>query len=200
MLKATNGIIFKRKKGGKNWWYLRLYLVDTDAVNRKDRYKDKYIATTLLATKKNQAEANALLYEEMQKYSEVGSSTRFDEYCEHWLSQKKPELETTTFEGYVYKVRHIIDYFGQHPVTLSELSVQNVKDFYASLLSQKKSCSSQRDIIGLSNRTIKDIGVLLRSILSEAVILGYIRCNPASKIKTPKRPQTEKRSTYISKE
>ena len=86
MLTCTNGIVYKRTKQKKEWWYLRLYLVDDQAKKRKDKYKNKYIPTDLLATKRNLAQANALLYAEMQKYA-AGEHMRFDLYCEEWLKR-----------------------------------------------------------------------------------------------------------------
>lgn len=197
MITASNGTVYKRKKGGKDWWYLRLYLVDTDAVNHQRKYRDKYIPTGLLATKKNMPKANALLYDALQKYTAIGEQMPFDRYCQYWLIQKKAEVEITTFEGYSYKVQHIIDYYGDNPVTLGELSPQDIKNFYGYLLIKKKACPSQRDNKGLSNRTIKDIAVLLRSILEEAVDLEYIRHNPSANVKIPKRPQEETKRSYI---
>ena len=196
MLTCTNGTVYKRTKQKKEWWYIRLYLVDDKAKKRKDKYKNKYIPTGLLATKRNLAQANALLYAEMQKYA-AGEHMRFDLYCEEWLKRKKIEVELTTYEGYAYKIKHIIDYFSSCGYTLGELEPQHIKDFYGYLLTKEKQAPAQREAQGLSNRTMKDIAVLLRSILDEAVDLEYIRHNPSAKIKTPKRPQAQAKRTYI---
>ena len=196
MITCTNGTVYKRTKQKKEWWYIRLYLVDDQAKKRKDKYKNKYIPTGLLATKRNLAQANALLYAEMQKYG-AGEHMRFDLYCEEWLKRKKIEVELTTYEGYSYKVQHIIDYFSLRGLTLGELEPQHIKDFYGYLLTKEKQAPAQREAKGLSNRTMKDIAVLLRSILDEAVDLEYIRHNPSAKIKTPKRPQAQAKRTYI---
>lgn len=197
MIRCTNGTVYKRTKQKKEWWYIRLYLVDDQAKKRKEKYKNKYIATELLATKRNLAQANALLYAEMKKYA-AGEHMRFDLYCEEWLKRKKIEVELTTYEGYAYKIKHIIDYFSSCGYTLGELEPQHIKDFYGYLLTKEKQAPAQREAKGLSNRTMKDIAVLLRSILDEAVDLEYIRHNPSAKIKTPKRPQAQAKRTYIS--
>lgn len=196
MITCTNGIVYKRTKQKKEWWYLRLYLVDDQAKKRKDKYKNKYIPTDLLATKRNLAQANAMLYTEMQKYG-AGEHMRFDLYCQEWLKRKKLEVEITTYEGYAYKIQHIIDYFSACGLTLGEIEPQHIKDFYGYLLTKEKSCQAQRAVKGLSNRSIKDISVLLRSILEEACDLEYIRHNPAARIKTPKKPETKMKRSYI---
>lgn len=197
MITCTNGTIYKRTKNKKEWWYLRLYLVDDRAKERKSKYKNKYIATGLLATKRNKAKANAMLFDEMQKYTAIGEKMPFNLYCSEWLNRKKIEVETTTYEGYAYKVQHIIDYFSTVGLTLGELEPQHIKDFYAYLLTKEKIAPAQRELKGLSNRTIKDVCVLLRTILEEAVNLEYIRHNPAAKIKTPKKPETKPKRAYI---
>lgn len=197
MLTCSNGKVYKRTKDKKEWWYLRLYLVDDKAEERKNKYKNKYVSTGLLATKKNLAKANALLFEEMQKYTAIGEKMPFDRYCSEWLKRKKIEVEITTYEGYAYKVQHIIDYFSSTGLTLGELEPQHIKDFYGYLLTKEKASPAQRETKGLSNRTIKDVAVLLRSILEEAVDLEYIRHNPSAKIKTPKHPQAEAKHAYI---
>lgn len=197
MITCKNGTVYKRTKDKKEWWYLRLYLVDDTAKDRKNKYKNRYIATGLLATKRNKAKANAMLFDEMQKYSAIGEKMPFDRYCQEWLSRKQIEVELTTYEGYAYKIKHIIDYFSSCGYTLGELEPQHIKDFYGYLLTKEKQAPAQREAKGLSNRTMKDIAVLLRSILDEAVDLEYIRHNPSAKIKTPKRPQAQAKRTYI---
>lgn len=197
MITCKNGTVYKRTKQKKEWWYIRLYLVDDQAKERKNKYKNKYIATGLLATKRNKAQANAMLFDEMQKYSAVGEKMPFDRYCQEWLNRKQIEVEITTYEGYAYKVQHIVDYFSSVGLTLGELEPQHIKDFYGYLLTKEKACPAQRELKGLSNRTIKDVAVLLRSILEEAVDLEYIRHNPAARIKTPKKPETKAKHAYI---
>ena len=197
---ASNGIVYKRKKGGQDLWYIRLYMVDMEAKERKQKYQDKYISTGLEATRKNLPKANAMLNDELEKHSKLGASTRLVDYCKYWLNLKKEQRETTTYEGYVYKVQHIIDYFTDHPVTLGELKAADVTAFYLSLLKVKKVCPSQRSEKGLSNRTIKDIAVLFRSILDDAVRNEFIVRNPAFKIAPPTHTENhvDKQREHIS--
>lgn len=197
MFTCKSGKVVTRTKSKKEWYYLRLYLIDDTAKEHKDKYKTKYVATDLLATKRNFSKANALLDTEIEKYSAIGEKMRFDLYCNEWLNRKKLEVETTTYEGYLYKIQHIIDYFSTCGLALGEIQPQNIKDFYGYLLTKEKQAPAQREAKGLSNRTMKDIAVLLRSILDEAVDLEYIRHNPSAKIKTPKRPQAQAKRTYI---
>lgn len=198
MITCQNGQIEVREKNGKEWFYLRLYLID-DSVHGRKKYKNKYIDTGLAATKRNRVKANQLLAEEISSYTEVGKDMKFSAYCQQWFESKCLQTEINTSEGYAYRLKHITSYFDDMNFSLGEITPQDVKDFYNYLLTKPKSRTSyaQRSEVGLSNRTVKDIASLLRSILKEAYELGHITKNPAARVKVPKKPEDQKDPSFI---
>ena len=79
---------------------------------------------------------------------------------------------------------------------LSDLSAEDVSKFYRYLLTVERKIGHQK-IIGYANRTLKDIGVLLRSVLKDAQILHYINENPASNVKVPRKVEDIQQKAYV---
>ena len=82
---------------------------------------------------------------------------------------------------------------------LSELSATEICEFYRYLLTVERDIGHQHKI-GYANRTLKDIGVLLRSILKDALSLHYISENPAANIKVPKKVEDIEQRAYVGAE
>lgn len=196
---CTGGKVTTKKES--EYWFARLYFRDTELEGQR-QFSSKYFPTGLLATKKNKAEAESILQRRIKEYSPLGVDTPFSVYCERWLEKKKPTLEQTTYEGYQYKLGHITAYFGKKNVSVAGVTPEMVQDFYCSLLTVKKSAPSQRQDEGLSNRTIKDISMLLRSVIDDAYTLDYIKdarlVEKIKKVKAPRRPECVKKKAYIS--
>lgn len=199
MLICTGGKVettyYKKKK--QNEYVIRLYLVD-DETRKKT---SKRIPTGLSATRANKREAERLCDREKSKHSSIGSSTDFSTYCVRWLEGIKGTLEVTTYETYAYRIRHITSYFDPKGLKLCELTPAVVNDFYLSLLETKKTSTSQREEVGLSNRTIKDIVTVLRAIIRNAYLNdGAIDERDANRIinlKAPKRPESPAERRHI---
>lgn len=199
---CKSGRIIEKKRQGKDRYFLRLNIVDTTVDGKK--YLTKDIATGLEVSKRNFQKANALLDEAISSYQggleEEGQKPLFfHQYCEKWLEDKKPSLELTSYEGYCHKVRIITSYFEEHPVLLADLAAEDVRDFYRHLLTVERDVGHQH-IIGYANRTVKDVGVLLRSILNEALSLRHINENPASGVKVPRKVEDLGQRAYIGAE
>lgn len=200
MFICKSGRVIKKRKNGVETYYIRLNLIDNDKVGR-DKYRAKDIDTGLKATVRNRSKANALVEYEVSKYAQIGDEMLFSAYCQQWLERKKAEVELTTYEGYEYRVGHIIKYFTTHPVKLGSLTADDVDRFYRYLLTKEKDSPTQRDNVGLSNRTIKDIASLLRTILSDSLMLGHQkdkdRIELIINVKAPKKPKTHSSDAYI---
>lgn len=201
MLRCTGGKLETRTRSGKKQWYIRLYYTD-DAVQGKGRYVNKYLQTGLVATKENRAIAEKMLLEQKEMYSPQGMDILFHQYCEEWLAKKKSTVEVTTYEGYAYKLAYITAYFRENPVKVAELKPETVQNFYFSLLQKKKSSPAQKNEVGLGNRSIKDIAVVLRSVVDDAYAMDYIRdpriVDKIKRVKYPQRPETKEKKPYIS--
>lgn len=169
----------------KGKWYCVLNFKDENG-----KRKLKWISTGL-PEKGNKKKAQAMLQELQVKYEGYNTITNyadmpFADYCEHWLTQRKDEVDVITYQNYEYRIAHIKDYFAPRRTTLSKVTPRDIKDFYHYLLSNgnRAKYKSQQ---GLSQRSIKDIAMVLRLILREAVALKDIRSNPTEEVTIPKK-------------
>ena len=185
MKECKSGRIIEKNKKGKVIYVLRLNLVEED-IDRKKKYTTKDIHTDLSVGRRNYQKAAVLLEEAMSSYKDENNELYFHNYCKKWLQDKENVLEITTYEGYEYKLRIVISYFSQHSIPLTKLEGKDIKNFYQFLLTAEHGVGKRRKV-GYSSRTIKDIAVLLKSCLNEAVTLKYITENPAEKIVVPCR-------------
>lgn len=196
MKQCRSGRLIKRKRRDKEYYYIRLNLVDSDEQGEK-KYSILQTATDLVATDRNYSKANALLEKAISEYNCVAQETLFHVYCERWVEQKKYSVEVTTYDSYVYRIKIISRYFSEHPVKLGQLTPEKIYEFYNYLLSVEHGVGKRR-AIGYANRSIKDIAALINMILNNAVALEHIRKNPAAMIKRPKRTEDIKMKGYIS--
>ncbi len=202
MITCQSGRPIIKKRNGVETYVIRLNLVITDpADSRNTKYKAKEISTGLKVNKKNLITVNAMIADEIKKYSVIGNNMPFHLYCLHWLEQKKLEVEVVTYEGYQYRIDNIVSYFEKNPVAVGKVSAKEADAFYHYLLTKKKACPAQRSEKGLSNRTIKDIASLFRAILSDALELGHakdeIRTKGAINRRIPKKPEDIRPKAYI---
>lgn len=196
MKTCQSGRVITKKRKGTSYFFLRLNLVDSESSDKQRRYFTKDIATNLVVSKRNQSKANAMLEDAITEYSSNAERMYFHNYLKRWLESKQPSLEITTYEGYGYRLRIIINYFSEHKVLLTELKPEHIRDFYNYLLTVEHG-TGKRHAIGYSNRSVKDIAILLRASLEDAVTLKYIGDSPAAKIKTPHKNTDIQAKAYI---
>ncbi len=199
MKECKSGRVITKKRKGTEYFFLRLNLVDSESDDSQKKYSTKDIRTNLIVSKRNQSKANAMLEDAITEYSADAERMYFHNYLKRWLEAKRPSLEITTYEGYEYRLRIIISYFSEHKVLLTELKPEHIRDFYNYLLTVEHGTGKRRSI-GYSNRSIKDIAILLRTSLEDAVTLKYIADSPAAKIKTPHRNADIRAKAYIGSE
>ena len=207
MITCNSGQVQKHIKNGKEYYRLRLFLVD-DSVKGSGRYKTKYINTDLVVGGKtgrikNERLAQERLTQAIREYSPIGSNVLFSKYCEFWYEEKQRghEIRQITKEGYDYKVGKIIGFFKDRDVTLSTITTQDLNEFKDSLYQYQKMSVSQVNEKGLSERTIRDILVLLKSIFKYALDNGHlIGHNPAAGVKLPKKKKRSEDLPFIGED
>lgn len=181
-------------KNGK--WYCVLNMKDENG-----KRKLKWIGTGL-PEKGNKKRAEGILREKIAQYGTCGKITNyaempFVEYCDIWLREKKKSLEITTYEGYAIRISHIKDFFTPRRTRLSKVTPRDIKEFYDYLLCSGNK-AKYRHSDGLSSRTIKEIALLLKAIMKEAVLLGDIPYNPAENIPIPsKKRESTKTEVFL---
>ena len=128
MKECKSGRITIRKKGGKEYYYLRLNIVDNSCEDSKKKYCVKDMSTGLEVSKRNYQKANALLEKAISSFAEDAAGSKeplyLHSFCQKWLENKKPSLELTSYEGYRQKIGIITEYFEKKPILLSDLSAE----------------------------------------------------------------------------
>ena len=193
---CKSGRVMQKTLKGKEYYFLRLNLIETDNTGT-NKYHVKDIHTELSVGKRNFQKAVALLEEMIEKYNSNSESYYFQDYCRKWLESKKNTVDVITYEGYAYRLSKIENFFSDKNILLEDLSAKDIHKFYQYLLTVEHG-KGKRFAVGYSNRTIKDIAILLRAILEEAVELEDIKTNPASKVKIPKKIDNIKSKSYIA--
>ena len=113
----TGSIVEKTTKAGTSYLYIRLNYKDA----RTKGWKQKWIPTGLIS-RGNKKQAKAMLpgilgqyayleYQEEDINPAIDRNILLTDYMDLWIHNKKKELETSTYEGYVYRVTHIKEYF-----------------------------------------------------------------------------------------
>ena len=206
------------EKNGK--WQLVLYgavgiLFPNKETDNPQKKVCKWISSNLDATPKNKLLASKMLIEKVMDYeqqekkaaerkelNDSGIATPmlnqtnnilFSDYVADWLARKQGQIQQSTWEKYqVYAERHIIPYFAELNVTLTELKPRHFVDYY-----QYKSTSGRLDGKegGLDITTVRSMAALIRTVLNEAVIFEYINGNPAGSVPVPKRARTNSKSS-----
>ena len=122
----------------------------------------------------------------------------FGEWLDFWYQNySKPKLRPTTQAGYenaIYK--HIIPAFGK--TMLSELSTNDLQQFYATLKKEGRLIRTESYGEGVSDRTVWSCHTRIRTALDRAVQDGLIRINPAADCKLP--TQNPKEMQLLSRE
>jgi len=121
----------------------------------------------------------------------------FTEAVKQWLKNKQNKIERSTWEGYKnYIDSHIIPYFEPLHLTLDSIAPKHIKDFYESRFKNGRRNGKG----GLSVRSIKKFGAVLKQIFNEAVISEQITRNPASGVPLPKQDKPEFKGVFLTAE
>lgn len=180
----------------KGYWYCVLRLRDENG-----KVKQKWFSTGL-AEKGNKKKAKQQLSMLLDKYANCSTITKyydmpFDQYCQYWLDEKKTSIETVTYDGYDIKIKHIIEYFKPRNIKLKDVSPRDIQEFYNYLATDGNRFEYAKEK-GLSQRSIHDISLLVKSIFRFAVLMEDIPVSPAEKISVPKKKRGDiKPDNYI---
>ena len=83
----------------------------------------------------NKRKAKKKLNELIQQYEEREitndyADIYFEIYMQKWLERKKMSVELSTWEGYEYHLKHIVEYFSGKKIKLSALKPIHIKEYY----------------------------------------------------------------------
>lgn len=119
----------------------------------------------------------------------------FTDYMQNWLEKKKNKVETITWEGYKTQVNsHIIPYFKEKNLKISEIRSKHISEFYESKFS-----SGRYDGKGLSSRSIRMLSFIIKSVFNEAIFNELISKNPSIGVPIPQKNE-EKKAIFLDAE
>ena len=180
-------------------WYCVLNMKDENG-----KRKQKWISTGL-SEKGNKKKAQKILDQLKLKYDghdiiANAAQIPFEEYCRKWLESRRISLEISTYEGYEIRIRHIEKYFRPLKLPLAKVTSRHIKNFYDYLITNGNMAKYKKEP-GLSERTVKEIALLVKAVFKEAVLLGDVVKNPAEQVAVPKKRKTcAEADIYIDEE
>ena len=173
-------------------------------------YKDKnnekarlWRSTGYDVIKGNKKKAEAKLEEFIEKNrhleynAEDNNRILFIKSVEQWLEGKKNKLERSTYEGYKnYIDCHITPYFEPLNLRLDEVTPLHIKGYY-----EDRFKHGRRDGKGgLSVRSIKKHGAVLKQIFKDAVVTELITRNSTTGVPYPKNEKSEFKGVFLTGE
>lgn len=142
--------------------------------------KQKWISTGY-DVKGNKKKAMNILNDMLQKYegvnTDISFNTLFCDFITTWVEINKPNIQKTTYCGYVSMVeKHIYPYFKSHNILLYEIKPIDLQKYYTCKIEE-----------GLSPNTVIKHHALIRTSLAYAVKNGMLRSNAAELVNRPKK-------------
>lgn len=187
MKKLKHAVLVKRaNRKGDRIYYIRSTWEDSETgeITRNEK------STGLPSDKRGSRRQNQDLAElELQKFkSKYGSDAEqifVHDFCDRWMNNQIG-LEKSTLEGYSYRISRIKNYFSEKNILLSDLTIQDVSDFYNHLLTVEQGVGKEKRI-GYSTQTISDTAKMLNMVLNDAVKAGLIPQNVAESVTPAKQ-------------
>ena len=170
----------KPKKDGKRATGVQgksgyLYIISYQHIMKdgvKVRQK-QWISTGLKDTAENVKKASEMRARQLNtKHTDVSTDRNITlaDYIDNFLNKKKREVSDTTSSSYFYRGNSIKEFFGD--IKVKEITESMVECFLDELFEERH----------LQQRTVKDIKVLLSTILDKAVKEGIVAYNPAKEV------------------
>lgn len=178
-------------RGG--YYYAVVYYKDGNS------YKQKWQSLGL-PEKNNKRRAEKMVEELREQYASSYSTPSgdmlFSDYVAKWLQNKQGLIRTSTWEGYkVVAERHIIPYFAKLKTSIRDVTPAMIRQYYVDKLSGGRMDGKPG---GHTVVSLKNHGVVLKGALSDAVLDGYIRDNPAREVRIPSRDDPKKERVFLT--
>lgn len=167
-------------KNGKFYIVLNCY--------ENGKRKLKWIPTGLTEKgnkrKAEQLLRDAIIEEENREIAARPSNLLFCEYLRYWLQLSKQRVDAVTYQGYeLLTKRHILPYFEQAKIRLTEINRQVLQDF----LDEKFKNGRIDGKGGLSPKSIRELKNILNQTLNEAIREELLESNPCALLRLPPR-------------
>lgn len=112
----------------------------------------------------------------------VGRDQSVSQYLEHWMADSvRHGVRPTTYENYDLCVRRILPYLGR--LRLRSLTPEQIQFALGRLLDS-----------GLASRTVRQVHMVLRRALKQAVLWRALATNPSDAVRPPRAVRNEMRT------
>lgn len=200
----TGTLQTKKTKKGTQYFYMVLQITNPDGTKEKPKWE-----ATGLTVPGNKRKAQAMLTNRIAELSQISSNNPledifssaskhtttspekssksanilFSEWINEWISSKDGTVRASTLEGYALHAKHIIQYFSQKGILLSDLTYQDIDNYCTYMLKEGKINKQTGKTSGLSIRTVRSHKFIITSALNKAILCGLIDKNPAEHVK-----------------
>lgn len=117
------------------------------------------------------------------------------EYFAEWLTNKKPELEVSTYDTYTICInKHIIPYFEALGKPMENITPMDIKRYTTEKLTRGRVDDSG----GLSRVSVRKHLSIIKQAFREAALYELIPKNPAEPIKMPRVRSVSERTEFIT--
>jgi integrase len=187
MTRYQKGYLFKRGKRRKVWvarWIERVRDNDRSVVSHRSKVLGP-------VDRLSHRQARRMLDEILQPINQADSlpngTVTFAEFVAIWKTLVYPTFKPSTQHGYKVVLRkHLAEFDGWR---LSDLTKMNVQNFV-----------TRKFAAGLRWQTVRNLWIVLSSVLDSAVEYGYLGVNPAHRVKFPPKPPAAERRILTAKD
>ena len=164
----------------------KLYVVLSYKIENGE-HKTKWVGTGLQA-KNNKKAAVAMIPDIINQY--IGLEYNPNKHLlldviEQWYENQEGQVRQSTYEAYRTCINaHIKPYFENMGLDVKDLGTEHLMDYYDFKFRKGRADGKG----GLDPQSIKKHAAILRSVLSYALLRGYVTQNVANLVPTPKKP------------
>lgn len=184
----TGTLQTKKLPSGNSYYYIKLSYKDP----RSGKWKQKTLSTGL-ETKNNKRKAESFITVFVEKYAwleklpeEYTTTINHDitlcDYLDLWLAGKIPDLRSSTYETYSYRISGIQRYFKKSNPKLIDVTSNMIDKFFKYSLRFGKINQKTKAHEPLSVRSVRSYRSILTAVFAQAVIDGLIQINPVDSV------------------
>ena len=176
----------------------KYYMVLNGVENGKR--KQRWVSTGL-TEKGNRRKAERLLREKLaeeERKAPSGEATNilFTDYLQRWLALSEQRVDEVTMQSYrMLSLRHVLPWFQERGLTLSEVSRKVIQEF----LDEKGRCGRLDGKGGLGPKSLRELKNVLNQTLNEAVREELLTVNPCNLLRLPPK-ETSRAQFYTSEQ
>lgn len=116
---------------------------------------------------------------------------------DYWLEGKKGQLKRSTYEGYVFRVKRIKQYFEEKNLRLVDVTPKILDSYFKYALQYGKVNQKTKEHEPLSVRSVRSYKSILYSVFSDAMINGIVKQNPVAGLTVYGKKSKEYSEEYL---